>query len=1300
MKLGPPNLYIISVIYVVETEERETLEPAMEDTGHMKFVDGRCSCCPYGYHIDLDFLHYLDVHGNVSYLSNLKKIHHNKKKLRKSMEVFLQQQDRAMNEENAQSGGPPPDVVHSTENFMNMVEFEDTATNKILEEIDTSVNATMDGMLHSENNNQSVSLRNDNADGRADDQNYRTEAELLLSEPRYGKSIHSDSCSSLDSTFSSDHSSSMNSKYTTTTSTSTHQYMTSAQLADNMASLLPAENGTLDSSSSTMTTISQTSLQAIREQMAMSLHRMRELEEQVKAMPVMQVRISVLKEEKHLLGLQLKAKSKKMNTRSIGVGDAPIEGAVSSFYDPDGRVASRYRSFTSSMWNTLSQSGRQQRPYMRTVGVGDGNVWENYQLQREDSGSGSSRIHEREIHSEQSTHVHEKEVKTVFLGQSENANLALPVRKVPPPVPKKPAKPTRSIGVGDSNVFDPKSNIHVHEKELRTVFIGNEMDDKPATRNVGVLCRPVMRDVGVTYMYENEMPNTRSIAVGVNEMGVGEDNGQMVLGESDGLGGSSSSSVTTVHNTMQQMNMAAFHTRHIHIKEELLKAVLDEKLRKDVRSVGVSTRLPTRDVGINHTQMTGSRYDKACGDDSVDVEVRPITQKRSVAIDHRPQVMNRLMNTDKPHLMEMATNTTSQMIHVHRATNTRPVVSYPASTNTTSPLTHAATTETEMKIFQALDQVRNAAVNTTLEQKTDKSMNTDLHRDSIKEKVRCLNKLTNTEKQIQDTIDKGVNTQPGKQYDVGVNTEARRTRERGNITDKVFTRNSSTVTNKVQTTSIGVGEAVLDPPDTSVATTEESRHKVDCDICLVKPKTTSMQHATTLTSPTSSEFRTVTTTTSVPTQSYTKYQINSDAKNTDDDDVQQSSCFSSPTSTEFRSVRTTSSLRPTEDYNNLRTVTSDTNNTTSIDVQRSTTDTSPTSTEFKTVTTTSSVKPIRSYHDQYEVTSDSKTKKSVDFVRSVQGLGSVRITPMSTGIGNSPVMKRYDENTESEDSEVTEAGHQSVPEDVDSALDSLQALAERETKKSTESSFSQSGGNTTNTTTNVTRSYAVRSRSNAPMHSLQNKKRTEMNREMSDMLVDTKSGEEDAEQTDSSGHLLSTDGSGTHMRVIRHVETTYVGGRPVKESSNVVMHGDGDSDEQVEVTDDGITRTTKRMQKGDHGHSLTTETVTETVVSKHGSMQDSGITVDDADREAALRAHSDDQVEYVESMEQRGRGRRVVVTETRIERQAPLEQDDEHGELDTSQNGTLKSIMKQPGSSNGLKKEISFCDEVVGGYVY
>jgi len=73
-----------------------------------------------------------------------------------------------------------------------------------------------------------------------------------------------------------------------------------------------------------------------------------------------------------------------------------------------------------------------------------------------------------------------------------------------------------------SQVFDSSDagNLSVHEKELRTLYIDGAVGPTVApksTRNVGILCKTAMREVGVMYHCEDAAPMTRNIAVGVGE---------------------------------------------------------------------------------------------------------------------------------------------------------------------------------------------------------------------------------------------------------------------------------------------------------------------------------------------------------------------------------------------------------------------------------------------------------------------------------------------------------------------------------------------------------------------------------------------------------------------------------------------------------------------------------------------------------------------------------------------------------------------------------------------------------------
>ncbi|XP_043829600.1 KN motif and ankyrin repeat domain-containing protein 1 isoform X2 [Dromiciops gliroides] len=71
--------------------------------------------------------------------------------------------------------------------------------------------------------------------------------------------------------------------------------------------------------STPVTNISPLHLQHIREQMAVALKRLKELEEQVRTIPVLQVKISVLQEEKRQLASQLKSQRSPSQNEACGV---------------------------------------------------------------------------------------------------------------------------------------------------------------------------------------------------------------------------------------------------------------------------------------------------------------------------------------------------------------------------------------------------------------------------------------------------------------------------------------------------------------------------------------------------------------------------------------------------------------------------------------------------------------------------------------------------------------------------------------------------------------------------------------------------------------------------------------------------------------------------------------------------------------------------------------------------------------------------------------------------------------------
>lgn len=440
---------------------------------HVMMVDGKCTCCPYGYHVDVDFMSYCDTLSNQSYLKQLKHIQREKRKLRKSMEVYLQDQELT----EGRSTIVNPMESHSY--------YQESTTNKLLDEIDTSVDHTLSSIETMMNSKDSRTMYTDSGtatvvhreprkfntfpkkQGRQAAQELQNYSETFTA--TFNTADRHDSSGSLSSisTVGSERvmpgqnmQQQVQQGYSTTETTTTKTTnITSQQLAETMEVHLPKEDGAASAQSST-TNISKQSLQAIRESMAVSLQRMKELEDQVKAIPVLQVRISVLKEEKRLLGLQMQAQ-KHVNSVSRG---------VNTDFVPE---------------SPKSPPPILPKPKVKMAAVGDHSVHETYLLQPDID----------------STHVYER--ATIVLDRAHREQTLYN------PDDAKPL--TRTVGVGEGNVFD--DSLHIHEKELRTVIIGQ--GEKPGKRNVGVECRVPMRDVGVSYNFDTsvEKPTTRSVGI-------------------------------------------------------------------------------------------------------------------------------------------------------------------------------------------------------------------------------------------------------------------------------------------------------------------------------------------------------------------------------------------------------------------------------------------------------------------------------------------------------------------------------------------------------------------------------------------------------------------------------------------------------------------------------------------------------------------------------------------------------------------------------------------------------------------
>lgn len=203
-------------------------------------------------------------------------------------------------------------------------------------------------------------------------------------------------------------------------------------------------------------------LMKIREQMALSLVRLKELEEQVRNVPTLQVRISVLQEEKRQLIKQLQSKSTRKRTRSAD-------------YTMYNNVHSRgSKSDTENDDDDYSLLKKRLRVKLNSVGVGDYSVSEPCSCCSTTS----------------TPAVEKKQMKSVCVGtesypgqDANEQNNLLPKAQV--------KKPVKSVCVGTESY--PGQDANEQNNLLPKVEI-----KKPKTRSIGVgMMRSFTRDVGV-----------------------------------------------------------------------------------------------------------------------------------------------------------------------------------------------------------------------------------------------------------------------------------------------------------------------------------------------------------------------------------------------------------------------------------------------------------------------------------------------------------------------------------------------------------------------------------------------------------------------------------------------------------------------------------------------------------------------------------------------------------------------------------------------------------------------------------
>ncbi|XP_030852355.1 KN motif and ankyrin repeat domain-containing protein 1 [Strongylocentrotus purpuratus] len=353
----------------------------------------RCECCPYGYHIDLDFLNFCD---DISSGANLKKIKKTK---------------RSRSHNKVKSIRPPPPLIPPRSSSLppkrNKKSKDKLEPDKILEKENAAfwkIYQQFAKLLRKESNLEDLnvpaveasfldtqSLPPDSYDHNLSDletdsvvslpQGYPPEMERRSSLPSYqvlqyalnnkmdiynsningplsisnlvSMSHQSDSTSSL---------SSMGSSSAFSPIPNGGSYTDIDYMKRPLSSASSIGELSTASGRSTPSSVSTNALSAVRQQMATALLRLKQLEEQVKAIPVLQVKISVLKEEKRLLVLQLKSKSKDRHLRHVGVCDGIVE--VDGVITVNGDVSTPYYELPNTdMVHTSVRSPKPTRPF-------------------------------------------------------------------------------------------------------------------------------------------------------------------------------------------------------------------------------------------------------------------------------------------------------------------------------------------------------------------------------------------------------------------------------------------------------------------------------------------------------------------------------------------------------------------------------------------------------------------------------------------------------------------------------------------------------------------------------------------------------------------------------------------------------------------------------------------------------------------------------------------------------------------------------------------------------------------------
>ncbi|KAJ9583979.1 hypothetical protein L9F63_021671, partial [Diploptera punctata] len=291
-----------------------------KDRSHHTF----CNCCPYGYHIDLDFVRFLDALSQGSELSANKQRRRERRRQRQSMEVLLgltspslwnvEQQIPQKESPKMECGKPmgsrnPKCMTTSRQAKRSKHPRSDVPFNPCPSPWRSRYSpylALRRPGCRAEPTCHHPILCETNALVRDALHKAVVEFEETL-ERSHPKPICT--CNV--------HTGTASSPLQRADSVSSVSSMSAASSTATPEQNVPNQDFDVASIGSATSGLSTGALQNIREQMAISLERMRELEEQVKLIPVLQVQLSVLKEEKRQILLQLRLEEAERNKRNL-----------------------------------------------------------------------------------------------------------------------------------------------------------------------------------------------------------------------------------------------------------------------------------------------------------------------------------------------------------------------------------------------------------------------------------------------------------------------------------------------------------------------------------------------------------------------------------------------------------------------------------------------------------------------------------------------------------------------------------------------------------------------------------------------------------------------------------------------------------------------------------------------------------------------------------------------------------------------------------------------------------------------